>query len=191
MPRPIARVVAALSCALLLTSCAEVGDVVSGDRTRYVVSGASMEPTIPAGTRVWGSRVDEGFSPARGQVVVYAPPAAWGPIAEALAHRVIGLPGETVMCCASDGSLVLDGQPLVEGYLAEQEDCNGPMVSLCRDDWSVTVPEGHVFLMGDNRAYAADSSDQICPPAAGEARCAEHANDPFVPISSIIAVLDP
>jgi signal peptidase I len=86
--------------------------------------------------------------PERGDIVVFDPPT---PSSKPYIKRVIGLPGERVTI--RDGSVFIDGQQLNETYLrGEETDCPG------RDECEeVVVPEGHVFVLGDNRDNSQDS----------------------------------
>lgn len=77
--------------------------------------------------------------------------------------RVIGLPGDTVACCNAEGRLTVNGTPLDEPYVgsdlafsAGSIDCATPQPSP-RCFAPITVPEGHLLVMGDNRSNSADS----------------------------------
>src|SRR5699024_7002285 len=68
-----------------------------------------------------------------------------------LIKRVIGMPGDTVVCCDADGRLTVNGQPLDEqDYLFPGDD---PSTS----EFEVTVPDDSVCLMGDHRSNTRDS----------------------------------
>ena len=68
-----------------------------------------------------------------------------------LIKRVIGMPGETVEI--TDGYVYIDGKQLDEPYVMEQ--------GISGDMEAVTVPEGEVFAMGDNRRVSQDSRDPV------------------------------
>jgi signal peptidase I len=135
----------------------------------YIPSG-SMEPQLEVGDRVVVSRTAYRLHDVhRGDIVVFPAPgsaelddpdplprrvakdvlAAVGlrHSGEDLIKRVVGLPGETVG--AQDGHVVVDGRRLLEPYLSDDVVTSdfGPLV----------VPEGHVFVMGDNRGNSQDS----------------------------------
>ncbi len=134
----------------------------------YIPSG-SMEPQLVEHDRVVVSRTAYRLhEPNRGDIVVFpspaVPPEEHGFIAEVgddlldtlavgdrgdreLIKRVIGLPGETIE--GRDGEVVIGGRVLVEPYLAEG--------TITDDFGPVTVPEGHVFVLGDNRTNSHDS----------------------------------
>jgi signal peptidase I len=67
-----------------------------------------------------------------------------------LVKRVIGLPGDHVVCCDAGGQLTINGAPLDEKYINPAEI---PQVR----DFDVVVPAGKVWVMGDNRNHSADS----------------------------------
>lgn len=70
--------------------------------------------------------------------------------AEHLVKRVIGLPGDVVTCCDAEGRLLLNGESLDEVYVRDGS-------SPSEIEFSVTVPEGQLWVMGDNRGNSTDS----------------------------------
>ena len=58
--------------------------------------------------------------------------------------------GDTVSCCNAEGRLQLNGTPVHEGYLQWDEPASA-------SEFAVRVPEGYLFLLGDNRSVAVDS----------------------------------
>ncbi len=87
---------------------------------------------------------------------------------EHLVKRVVGLPGETVECCDAEGRITIDGEPLDETYL-------DPGVEPSLTEFSTTVPDGYLWVMGDNRANSADSRSHMGNPGGGS-----------VPIDSVV-----
>ena len=112
----------------------------------YVPSG-SMETTIPTKSLLVGWRLPYVVSdplPERGDIVTF-----WNEeMDRVLVKRVIGLPGETVSI--KDGFVYINGGKLAEDYL--------PVSGITRsEETTFEVPEGHIFLMGDNRTGSLDS----------------------------------
>jgi signal peptidase I len=67
-----------------------------------------------------------------------------------LIKRVVGLPGDTVSCCSTDGRLRVNGVPITEPYLFP-----GDVPS--EIEFAVTVPAGKIWVMGDHRSDSSDS----------------------------------
>ena len=105
-----------------------------------------METTIPTRSLVVGWRLPYAVAdpvPQRGAIVTF-----WNDEeGEVLVKRVVGLPGETVSF--EGGDVYIDGAQLGEDYLPEGVE------TLC--DKTFQVPEGCVFVMGDNRNMSTDS----------------------------------
>ena len=125
----------------------------------FYIPSPSMEPTLWSGDRILVNKVSYRLHDVnRGDLVVFRAPPGSNTGGEDLIKRVIGLPGERVT--AQDGRLLISGGLLIEPYLPFQEGtadfgtvpwCAEPEVGAC------TVPDGHVFMMGDNRSNSRDS----------------------------------
>jgi signal peptidase I len=103
-----------------------------------------MEPNLHTDQRLVVEKVSYRLhSPHRGDIVVLRMPER-GP--ELLIKRVVALPGETIEI--QEGNVYIDGAPLDEPYLSQRT--NGAHAPL-------TIPEGYVFVMGDNRRASNDS----------------------------------
>lgn len=110
----------------------------------YTVPSPSMENTVQPGDRVL---VDLTAQVHRGDVIIGQQTS----IAPGyFIRRVIGLPGDHVACCDARGRITVNGKPLDETYVAP-----GDAPSLT--PFSVTVPAGRFWLLGDFRSIARDS----------------------------------
>lgn len=117
---------------------------------RYIPS-ESMFPTLEIGDRLVVEKVSYRFGEIHhGDVVVFAPPPQLQQQGyeanQAFIKRAIALPGETV--AVKEGTVYLNNRPLEEDYIAQY-----PNYELM----PVTVPEGTLFVMGDNRNNSNDS----------------------------------
>lgn len=113
------------------------------------VNGSSMYPTLQDGNKMLVSGLF--YKPRQGDVVIFKADR-YDPD-KALVKRVIATEGQVVNINFDQGVVYVDDQPIEEDYIAEltriKEDFMGP--------W--TVPEGCVFVMGDNRNKSTDSRD--------------------------------
>lgn len=108
------------------------------------VPSGSMSPTVPEGSLVIGSRLAyRSSSVQRGDVVFFRHPELGRTL---LIKRVIAVEGDTF--AITDGQVYLNGQPLDEAYITGQMQEDFP---------AVTVPEGKLILLGDNREHSTDS----------------------------------
>ncbi len=112
----------------------------------YTVPTASMDPTIEAGDKVLAERID-GDEVRRGDVVVFYD-SVWGDVP--MVKRVVAVGGDRVACCDEQGRITIDGEPVEESYL----DGGGPASTTGFDE---TVPDGSLFLLGDQRQSSQDS----------------------------------
>jgi len=168
-------------------------------RTFYIPSG-SMETTLLENDRIIVNQLTPDLVPLEhGDVIVFTDPGGWlpptadpelPPVQKAvdtalsfvgltapdsndhLVKRVIGMPGDHVVCCDEFGQITVNGIPLDEPYTTLPDaDSNASPT-----DFDVVVPEGYLWVMGDNRYASADSADH-------------HAKEPgheFVPIDNVV-----
>ena len=107
----------------------------------------SMEDTIQPGDRLIGFRLSYLFSePERGDIIIFEYPVD---PEEIYIKRIIGLPGEKIEI--RDAKVYIDGSktPLEEPYLKEDW-------IIENDGLELMIPEGHYFVMGDNRNNSLD-----------------------------------
>ena len=164
----------------------------------FFIPSSSMEDTLQIGDRVLVSKLTPGpLNLHRGDIVVFEDPGGWLPASPAkaagspamervhnalmfvglmpsdadnhLIKRLIGLPGDKVVCCDKQGRITVNGSPLTEPYVK-------PGSAPSEDAFTVTVPAGRVWVMGDNRGDSADS------------RYHRDNHDGTVPIGNIVGV---
>ena len=114
---------------------------------RFVgVVGPSMQPTLFEND--WLAVAAVPRTPRAGDVVIVTQPNAFD---EPIVKRVVATEGQTIDI--RGGHVYIDGEMIVETYISpdvmtEREDL---------DNYPLTVPAGHVFVMGDNRSHSTDS----------------------------------
>ncbi len=116
----------------------------------------SMEQTFVEGQYVLVDRLSHLWSPyARGQVIVFRPPASFTDRTDPLIKRVIGLAGDTVEV-RDDGDVYVNGVRLDEPYLF-RNDAGVAEPTEAGSETRLVVPAGDLFVMGDHRAVSEDS----------------------------------
>jgi signal peptidase I len=112
----------------------------------FYIPSESMVPTLRVGDRVLVNKFIYRFAePARGDVIVFESVEGGN---EDLIKRVVGVPGDEIS--VRGGKLLVNGEPQREPYVNRKY----PDRSFSAP---TTVPDGHVFVMGDNRANSRDS----------------------------------
>ena len=142
----------------------------------FSIPTGSMENTLLPGDRILVSKIVYRFRPiARGDIVVFSGAGSWDPTTAAPSNpleriwddavnlvgiagpqtdyvkRVIGIPGDHVVCCNASGQVTVNGVPLSESsYIVP-----GAAPSLLH--FNVIVPAGRLWVMGDDRGDSDDS----------------------------------
>jgi signal peptidase I len=157
----------------------------------FYIPSASMEPTLTPEDRILVNKIGGASSLQRGDLVVFdgtrtfadraAGPGSdqssavvriMGSIASTLSihlnesdyvKRVVGLPGDHVVCCDTRGLLTVNDVAVEEPYLYP-----GDKPSDLTFD--VTVPAERIWLMGDHRSDSADSRAHLGDPGGGMVR---------------------
>jgi signal peptidase I len=148
----------------------------------YIPSG-SMEATLDEDDRILVQKVSYWTGDVeRGEIVVFDDPGQWlgpeegrkasnvlqqglsliglYPTGGHLVKRVIGVAGDHIVCCDSEGRLQINGEPLDEDYLRRG-------LSPSDTQFDVRVPEGELWVMGDNRNNSSDSRAHLGAPGGG------------------------
>lgn len=119
----------------------------------YIVDGPSMKPNFHTGERIIVNKLLYEFrEPKRGEVIVFHAPDN-----KDFIKRVVGLPGETVK--VQGDTVFINGQAVDEPFLNEAIEKAKQSGKTYNDlNWPESkVPEGTVFVMGDNRSDSTDS----------------------------------
>jgi len=152
----------------------------------FFIPSSSMENTLEIGDKVLVNKLVYDFrSIHRGDVIVFNGDGSWDPVPAQPAplvsrlwdsisglfgtapgvhdyiKRVIGVPGDHVACCNRLGQVTVNGVPLSEkSYLY-------PGDAPSEQRFSITVPAGRLWVMGDHRSVSWDSRGHMSDPGAG------------------------
>ena len=120
----------------------------------YEIPSGSMEDTIMTGDMVFSEKVSYYFrGPQQGDIVTFDDPEVDG---RTLIKRVIAVGGQTVDLV--DGKVVVDGVTLDEPYTGGKESRPLSRTAMGVDvSFPYTVPQGSIWVMGDNRTSSQDS----------------------------------
>lgn len=141
----------------------------------FRVPSASMAPALRAGDVILADRSTRGAA-QRGDIVVFdgrgyfAPSAADGD--RYWVKRVIAVGGDRVRCCTDEGAITVDDAPLDEPYLP-------PGTTPSGIEFDLLVPEGRMFVLGDNREDSTDSRHLLGAPGGG-----------MIPVDRVVGEVD-
>jgi signal peptidase I len=160
----------------------------------FYIPSQSMENTLKVGDRVLVNKiVYHTRDIKRGDVVVFNGLDSWdpevqyatprNPVSRVLRavgsafgvvpgekdyiKRVIGVPGDRVACCDDQGRVTVNGHPLTEGAYIYRDPQTGEQNKPSDVKFRVTVPPGHLWVMGDHREVSYDSRGHLGDPGGG------------------------
>ncbi len=117
----------------------------------HTIEGPSMEPNFCEGDLVLADKVSPVFSGYEyGDVIIFR-----HDLANDYIKRVIGKPGDIIKI--EDGSVFRNGVKLIESYLPDSRPTNIFTGSAMSEGADYKVPEGKLFVLGDNRERSVDS----------------------------------
>ena len=165
----------------------------------FFIPSQSMEETLVKDDRIIVNQLVPEVTPiTHGDVVVFKDPGGWLPARvetpqpplvaavdwflafvglsapdsnDHLVKRVIGLPGDHVVCCNALGQMSVNGVPLEEPYVALPPG----ETKVSRDDFDIVVSDDSLWVMGDNRYNSKDSRYNTDTPLEG-----------FVPMENVV-----
>jgi signal peptidase I len=158
----------------------------------FYIPSESMEPGLIQNDRILVQKVSYWFGgdPSRGDVVVFEDPGGWlqgdepaptglanvlskiglYPTGGHLVKRVVGIEGDVIECCDDQGRILVNGEPVDEtSFIAEDHgQCAAAQTFTGQGcEWTVgPIPDGKLFVLGDNRSRSADSRAHVCRPQA-------------------------
>ncbi|GIE80220.1 hypothetical protein Aph02nite_61700 [Actinoplanes philippinensis] len=153
-------------------------------QTFYIPS-PSMQHTLELWDRVLVNKLVYDFrEPRRGEIVVFKAPGVWqsGQEGEDFIKRVIGQPGDNVVCCDDQHRLMINGTSLDEPYVYVESD--GTRNQVASQNFNITVPAGRLWVMGDHREASGDSLQHYIDSSQTEE--AGKINEATVPIDSVV-----
>lgn len=168
-------------------------------RSFYIPSG-SMESTLLVDDRILVDEITPRFGGyERGDIVVFRDPGGWLPVRidpprsplvegvewmlslvglsapdsdDHLVKRIIGMPGDHVVCCNAIGQITVNDVPIDESDYLKLPNADSPASA---DDFDVVVPADRLWVLGDNRYSSKDSRYNTDQPGKG-----------FVPVENVV-----